>query len=61
MPAVQTATPKQAEDLASGYKRLVDTGPGGMGGNYLALAITSRGLGTPVGFDHGTAGDAGGA
>jgi hypothetical protein len=61
VPAVQTATPQQAEDLVSGYKRLVDTGPGGMGGSYLALAITSRGLGAPVGFDQATGGDNGGA
>lgn len=42
----------------SGYQRLTDMGPGGMGGSYLALAITSKGLGTPVGFDQAASGTA---
>jgi hypothetical protein len=55
---VQGATPKQAEDLISGYKRLTDTGPGGMGGSYLALAVTSKGVGAPVGFEQSHSGGA---
>ncbi|KAF8068163.1 midA [Scenedesmus sp. PABB004] len=47
----QSATPAQAEALVSGYRRLVDTGPGGMGGAYQAMAITARGAATPAGFE----------
>jgi hypothetical protein len=54
----QGATPKQAEELVSGYKRLTDTGPGGMGGSYLALAVTSKGVGAPVGFEQSPSGPA---
>lgn len=39
------------ESLVSGYQRLVDCGPGGMGAAYLALAITQQGLPAPVGFE----------
>jgi hypothetical protein len=49
--ASQGATPKQVESLVSGYQRLVDTAPGGMGGAYLAMAITQKGLHAPVGFE----------
>jgi hypothetical protein len=42
----------------SAYQRLTDMGPGGMGGSYLALAITSKGLGAPVGFEQATRGTA---
>ena len=49
--AAQHATREQAEGLLEGYKRLVDTGPGGMGGAYLALAITPEGAATPAGFE----------
>jgi hypothetical protein len=51
MHAPQSATPKQVESLLSGYQRLVDTAPGGMGGAYLAMAITQKGLQAPVGFE----------
>lgn len=57
----QAATPAQAEELVAGYRRLVDTAPGGMGGAYLALALTSAGLpGPPVGFEDGAADGGGG-
>jgi hypothetical protein len=55
---LQATTQQQAEDLVSGYQRLTDTGPGGMGGSYLALAITRKGLGTPVGFEQSASGTA---
>lgn len=42
----------------SGYKRLVDTGAGGMGGAYLALAISQPGVEAPPGFDAHAAGGA---
>jgi hypothetical protein len=51
MCAPQSATPKQVESLVSGYQRLVDTAPGGMGGAYLAMAITQKGMQAPVGFE----------
>jgi hypothetical protein len=61
----QGASPAQAQALLDGYKRLVETGPGGMGGAYLAMAITQRDLPgpPPVGFEAGgeSAGDARGA
>lgn len=48
---LQSATPKQVESLISGYQRLVDKSPGGMGAAYLAMAITQKGLQAPVGFE----------
>ena len=44
----------QVEGLAKSYQRLVSHGPEGMGSSYQALAIVSKGLPAPVGFE-GTA------
>lgn len=57
----QAASPKQAEELISGYQRLVDTGPGGMGASYLAMAVVHKGTGVPVGFEQQPEGQHGGA
>jgi len=50
---LRSATPKQAEALRIGHARLTGGGGGGMGRSYLALAIASSNLGTPVGFEVG--------
>ncbi|KAF6264206.1 S-adenosyl-L-methionine-dependent methyltransferase [Scenedesmus sp. NREL 46B-D3] len=39
------------EALSQAISALVDTSPGGMGGAYLAMAITQKGLQAPVGFE----------
>lgn len=57
----EAATPNQAEELISGYQRLVDTGPGGMGASYLAMAVVYKGAGVPVGFEQQPEGQHGGA
>jgi hypothetical protein len=49
---LQAATTEaQVEGIVKGYERLVKSGPEGMGGSYQALAIVSKGLPAPVGFD----------
>lgn len=44
-------TAEQAAALQAAYDRLVGFGEGGMGQTYQALAIVSRGLQAPVGFE----------
>ncbi|MCH7795680.1 MAG: class I SAM-dependent methyltransferase, partial [Proteobacteria bacterium] len=44
----ETATPEQAEEIASGLRRLTD--PEHMGALFQALALTAPELGPPAGF-----------
>jgi hypothetical protein len=55
---MQRATPAQVEALVSGYRRLVEGGPEGMGETYQAMAIIPQGAPPPVGFSNVTEGPA---
>lgn len=45
---MKNATPKQQEDLVSGYKRLTD--PDDMGHVFKVFSLAHEKLGTPAGF-----------
>lgn len=50
-----------AEALVSGYHRLTDESPGGMGGAYQVMAICHKDLAVPAGFEGQKEGEGEGA